>query len=290
MFERFGGGARSADAVRILPSRNAVAAPGGSAYPNRRLTRSATPPAGSWLASAFSAGSGATSSTSRPAPRTVHPKVASSHSMPDIWPARTTLAPSGDRFARAFFAKKTEIPKGKRERPDSLLRHHVTTFVENAAVQPRRTRLARNRALVAWTERGWRACSLRHAGRYLAEAAACARHRGSPPEVPAVWLPWGVGEERLRSPQGAAALAATASTISPGTRWPRGAASTAGRCRGRSANASTGATAGSRARASPCCAATACCRRQGVRRSSDHARPRTALGPRTSRRSRRRGA
>ena len=28
---------------------------------------------------------------------------------------------------------------------------------------------------------------------------ACARHRGPPPENPAAWLPWGVGEERLRS-------------------------------------------------------------------------------------------
>ena len=123
------------------------------------------------------------------------------------------------RFAEAFFekAEKTGIPEGDPRRPplDSLLRHRdgLTTFVDNVA--------ADNNA----AERGLRGIAIRlsfgsvdgarlagmlyfgtleMAGispyRWLLDyLGACARHRGPPPEAPATWLPWGAGEERLRS-------------------------------------------------------------------------------------------
>ncbi len=129
------------------------------------------------------------------------------------------------RFAEAFFAaaKKARdaLPESAAQRGplDSLLRHRdgLTTFVDNAAVPmdnnpaERGLRgLSRKLSFGSQSVDGARLAGMLYSIFGTLEMAgispyswlldyACARHRGPPPEGPADWLPWGAGEERLRS-------------------------------------------------------------------------------------------
>ncbi len=129
------------------------------------------------------------------------------------------------RFAEAFFAaaKKARdaLPESAAQRGplDSLLRHRdgLTTFVDNAAVPmdnnpaERGLRgLSRKLSFGSQSVDGARLAGMSIFGTMAGISPyswlldyACARR--PPPEGPADWLPWGAGEERLRSwplPQG----------------------------------------------------------------------------------------
>ena len=129
----------------------------------------------------------------------------------------------------AFFAKaekeRNELPEGKAQRAplDSLLRHRdgLTVFVDNAAVPMdnnaaerglRGIAIGRKLSFGSQSVDGARLAGMLHSVFGTLEMAgvspyrwlldyleACARHRGPPPEGPAVWLPWGAGGQRLRS-------------------------------------------------------------------------------------------
>ena len=133
------------------------------------------------------------------------------------------------RFAEAFFAKakkaRNELPEGKPQRVplDSLLRHRdgLTVFVDNAAVPMdnnpaerglRGIAISRKLSFGSHSVDGARLAGMLYSIFGTIEMAgvspyrwllgylgACAHHRGPPPEDPAAWLPWGAGEERLRS-------------------------------------------------------------------------------------------
>ena len=178
---------------------------------------------------------GATSSTWRPATRTSRRSPESGFVTLQHRLNARRLARPGDaaaqrrlaRFAEAFFAKaeraRNEIPEGKPQRTplDSLLRHRdgLTTFVDNAATDNnaaerglRGLAISRKLSFGSQSVDGARLAGMLYsifgtldmAGvspyRWLLDYLdACARHRGSPPEDPSAWLPWGAGEERLRS-------------------------------------------------------------------------------------------
>ncbi len=133
------------------------------------------------------------------------------------------------RFAGAFFAaaKKARdaLPESAAQRGplDSLLRHRdgLTVFVDNADVPMdnnpaerglRGLAIGRKLSFGSHSVDGAQLAGMLYSIFGTLEMAgvspyrwllgyldACARHRGPPPEGPAAWLPWGAGEERLRS-------------------------------------------------------------------------------------------